>query len=221
MDDRASILGFLRRGRWFGGLEPELQALIVERASIVRFGPGERLAEEGLPAVGLYAVLEGHVRVVRRIADGREVPVHVAGPGFWTGEYATLSGQPVIGSIVADTRLRALLLPAAEFERLVDEDPRRFRALMELILDRYPGVYQAVAELQVLPSEELVAMRLGGLARMWRDDLSLSGPVDIRVSQAELAAMLGLSRQRLSTLLQRLQAKGQIEIRFRNIRVLA
>jgi CRP-like cAMP-binding protein len=221
MDDRASILEFLRRGRWFGGLEPSLQSLIVERASIVRFGPGERLAEEGLTAVGLYAVLEGHVRVVRRIAEGVEVPVHVAGPGFWTGEYATLSGQPVIGSIVADTRVRALLLAASEFERLVDEDPHRFRQFMQLMLDRYPGVYQTVAELQGLPSEELVGKRLAGLARMWREDLSATGPVDIRVSQAELAAMLGLSRQRLSTLLHRLQTRGQITVGFRSIRVLA
>lgn len=221
VDDRASILEFLKRGRWFGGLDPALQQLIVQRAHVVRFARGDLLSEEGKPPTGLYAVLAGHVRVTRRLANGVEVPVHIAGKGFWTGEYATFSGQRVIGSIVAETRGRALFLPAAEFERIVDEDPRRFRAFMTLMLERHRLAYGTVAELQGLASEALLARRLAGLAQMWRDDLSLSGPVDLRVSQVELAAMLGLSRQRLSALLHRLQSQGLVEVGFRSIRVLA
>jgi CRP-like cAMP-binding protein len=221
MDDRAPILEFLKRGRWFGGLDAALQRAIVERAQILRFAPGELLAEEGMPPAGLYAVLAGHVRVMRRLGNGTEVPVHVAGKGFWTGEYATFSGQRVIGSIVAATSVRALYLPAAEFERLVEDDPRRFRAFMKLMLERYRFAYGAVAELQGLSSEQVLARRLAGLAHMWRDDLSLSGPVDLRVSQAELAAMLGLSRQRVSALLHRLEAQGRIQLGFRSVRVLS
>ncbi len=55
---------------------------------------------------------------------------------------------------------------------------------------------------------------------LWRDDLPTSGPVDLPLSQVELASMVGLSRQRLSTLLGRLAAQGLIEVGFRNIRVL-
>jgi CRP-like cAMP-binding protein len=40
------------------------------------------------------------------------------------------------------------------------------------------------------------------------------------LSQVELASMVGLSRQRLSTLLGRLAAQGLIEVGFRRIRVL-
>jgi CRP-like cAMP-binding protein len=92
---------------------------------------------------------------------------------------------------------------------------------MALMLERHRLAYGTVAELQGLASEALLARRLAGLAQMWRDDLSLSGPVDIRVSQVELAAMLGLSRQRLSALLHRLQSQGLVEVGFRSIRVLA
>jgi CRP-like cAMP-binding protein len=164
MDDRTSILEFLKRGRWFGGLDPALQQLIVQRAHVVRFARGDLLSEEGKPPTGLYAVLAGHVRVTRRLANGVEVPVHIAGKGFWTGEYATFSGQRVIGSIVAETRGRALFLPAAEFERIVDEDPRRFRAFMALMLERHRLAYGTVAELQGLASEALLARR----SRDWR-----------------------------------------------------
>jgi len=100
VDNRASILESLTRGRWFSGLDPPLQHLIVQRAHVVRFARGDLLSEEGKPPTGLYALLAGHVCVTRRLANGVEVPVHIAGKGFWTGEYATFSGQRVIGSIV-------------------------------------------------------------------------------------------------------------------------
>jgi CRP/FNR family transcriptional regulator, cyclic AMP receptor protein len=220
VDDRGSILLFLQQGRWFGALAPALQQLIVQRSIVVRFEPGDYLIEEGSQPKGLYAVLEGRVRAVRRLADGRDAPVHVGGKGFWWGDYATLAGQPSIGSAIAETRVRTLFLSAAEFERIVDEEPRYYRAFMELLLERYARVFGSVAELHGLPSEERLRRRLESIAALWRDDVPTSGPVDIPLSQLELASMVGLSRQRLSTLLGRLEAQGLIEAGFRSIRVL-
>ena len=221
MDDRGPILEFLQQGRWFGTLDPALQQLIVQRSIVVRFEPGDYLIEEGSPPKGLYAVLEGRVRATRRLADGRDAPIHVGGRGFWCGDYATIADQPTIGSTIADTRVHTLFLSAAEFERIVDEEPRYYRAFMALLLERYARVFGSVAELHGLPSEERLRRRLESMAAFWRDGLPTSGPVDIPLSQIELASMVGLSRQRLSTLLGRLEGQGLIEVGFRNIRVIA
>jgi CRP-like cAMP-binding protein len=220
VDDHGEVLALLRQGHWFGALAPALQQLIVQRSIVVCFEPGDCLIEEGSPPKGLYAVLEGRVRVTRRLAAGRGAPVHVGGRGFWCGEYATLAGQTTIGSTIADTQVRALFLSAAEFERIIDEEPRHYRAFMALLLERYARVFGCVADLHGLPSEERLRRRLDSIAAFWRDDLSTRGPIDIPLSQVELASMVGLSRQRLSTLLGRLAAQGLIEVGFRSIRVL-
>jgi CRP-like cAMP-binding protein len=91
---------------------------------------------------------------------------------------------------------------------------------MALLLERYARVFGSVAELHGLPSEERLRRRLESIADFWRDDLATRGPVDLPLSQVELASMVGLSRQRLSTLLGRLAAQGLIEVGFRRIRVL-
>lgn len=220
MDDHGEILALLRHGRWFGALAPALQQLIVQRSIVVRFAPGEYLIEEGAPGKGLYAVLDGRVRTTRRLADGRDAPVHVGGRGFWCGSHTLLAGEPAVGSAIADTRVQALFLSADEFERIVDAEPRHYRAFMALLLERYARVFGTVAELHGLPSEERLRRRLDSIAAFWRDDLPTPGPVDLPLSQAELASMVGLSRQRLSTLLRRLEAQGLIEVGFRSIRVL-
>jgi CRP-like cAMP-binding protein len=220
VDARDPVVDLLGQGRWFGGLSPALQRQIVERSTIERFEPGEFLIEEGTSPPGMYAVLEGRVRVRRRLPDGSDITLHVGGRGFWVGEYGLVSGKPTIGSTVADTRVRALFLSTTAFERIVDDEPMHFRAFMALVLERYRRVFGLVAELQGLPSEERLRRRLLNMASMWRDDLPVSEPVAIPLSQVELARMLGLSRQRLSTLLKRLQAQGTIEVGFRSIRVL-
>ena len=161
------------------------------------------------------------MRVTRRLSDGRDLLVHVGRQGLLGGDYGALSGQTTIGSTIAETSVRALFLSAAEFERIVDEEPRHFRAFMELLLERYRTVFAFVAELQGLPSEERLWRRLEGIASFWRDGAPAGSPIDIPISQVELAQMVGLSRQRLSTLLGRLEAHGLIEVGFRSIRVLA
>ena len=221
MNGRAPILAFLRTGRWFAGLPPALQELIVQRATVERFVRGQFLIEQGTSPKGMYAVLDGTVRVTRRIADGRDLLVHVGSAGFWVGDYGTISGQATIGSTMAETPVRALFLPAAEFERIVDDEPRHFRPFMNLLLDRYRSAFAFVAELQGLPSEARLWRRIEGIASFWRDGAPAGTPIDIPISQGELAQMVGLSRQRLSTLLGRLEAQGLIEVGFRNVRVVA
>ena len=220
MDDRGAVLDLLRQGRWFGGLAPALQQMIVARSRVERFAPGEHLIVEGTRPPGLYAVLEGRVRVTRRLPDGRDLALHIGAEGFWVGDYGVLSGGPTVGGTVADTRVRALFLPIAEFERIVEEEPRHYRAFMDLLLARYRHVFASFAEMQGLATEERLLKWLAAIAAMWRDDRPTDAPVAIPLSQAELATMLGLSRQRLSTLLGRLRAQGRVEVGFRSVRVL-
>jgi len=61
---------------------------------------------------------------------------------------------------------------------------------------------------------------LQDLAKIRRRDAQIEGPVDINVSQTELAAMVGVSRQTLCMLLGRLQERGQIDVGYKRIRVL-
>jgi CRP-like cAMP-binding protein len=61
---------------------------------------------------------------------------------------------------------------------------------------------------------------LQDLAAIRRREAQVSGPVDITVSQTELATMVGVSRQTLCMLLGRLQEYGRIGVSYRKIRVL-
>lgn len=214
------VYELLQQGAWFGALPKALQALILERSVIRSFHKGEFLIREGAPPKAMYALIEGHVRATRQVGDGDEVLILVAEPGFWFGEYAVYSGNRSIGSLIADSQDRALMLTVQQFERIVADEPRYFRHFANLLLEHFAYLFRYVAEGHGLPPEDWLCIRLADMAAMQRHNRTLHGPVDVTVSQGDLATMIGVSRQTLNTLLARLQARGLIDVGFRRIRVL-
>lgn len=213
-------LEFLRRGRWFGSLPVELQALIVERSIVRSCRKGTWLLREGAPPRGLFGLLAGRAHVVRSIGESGEALIHVAEPGFWFGEHGTLSGKPAIAGVVATTDARALLLPVAAFRRIVGDEPRYYPCFAGLLLERYATVFRYASEARGVAAEDWLWTRLQDLATIRRREAQVEGPVEITVSQTELATMVGVSRQTLCMLLGRLQDRGRIDVGYKKIRVL-
>jgi CRP/FNR family transcriptional regulator, cyclic AMP receptor protein len=213
-------LEFLRRGRWFGSLPAVLQSIILERTIARSFGKGAFIIEEGAPPRGLFALLEGRVHVVRGIAGSEQALIHVGEPGMWFGEHGLLSGRSSLASVVATTNVRTLLLPVAEFQRIVAEEPRHYPPFAALLFERYATVFRYASEARAVPAEDWLWTRLQDLAVNRRREAQVEGPVDISVSQTELATMVGVSRQTLCMLLGRLQERGQIDVGYKRIRVL-
>jgi CRP-like cAMP-binding protein len=218
MSPDAPEIAVLRRGRWFASLPDELQARIAQRGVLRRFQAGQVLLREGDPARGMFGLVQGCTRHVCAVGDEREVLMHVGGPGLWTGEYALLSGARAVGSVIADVPTQALFLSAKEWQRLVDEEPRWLRHFAALVAERFATAYRAYADAQGLSRDEWVLARLKLVAQVEREH---GAPLPrIRLSQAQLASMVGVSRQTLSAVLMRLQARGLLRVGFRSIELI-
>ena len=74
---------------------------------------------------------------------------------------------------------------------------------------------------KALTPEQLLLTRLKDMLDTRKlEHTTNAGADEIKVSQSDLATMVGVSRQTLSTLLARLVAKGRIEVGYRRIRLL-
>jgi CRP-like cAMP-binding protein len=218
--DHSQELEQLSLSPWFMSLPEALKTQILQRSVVRSFRRGEFLVREGGPPRGLYGLMHGRTRHVRSVGDGDEVLVHVGEPGIWFGEFPLLSGQPSVGSIIADAAVRALFLPVGEFQRIVEDEPRYYREFNRLMWERYALLFRFMAEAQGLAPEAWLRSRLVGVAEVQRGERPLNGPATIAMSQTDLANMIGMSRQTLNMLLARLQARGMVEVGYRSIRLL-
>jgi CRP-like cAMP-binding protein len=210
-----------KRGRWFAGLPTDLQERILAGARSRTFAKGEVIGLEGRKPGALMVVLTGLVRLVRQARHGDEALLYICEPGFWFGEYAVLTDQPTLVGVIAKTRAQLLVLSKAEFDRIIEAEPRYYRYFAALALTRMAIYLKAFIHSSSLAPEWRLKSQLALLSRLKMDDQSVSAPFDLPYSQADLASIVGVSRQTMNGLLHELVTKGVIEVGFGRVRVLS
>jgi CRP-like cAMP-binding protein len=108
---------------------------------------------------------------------------------------------------------------AARKESMVDEEPRWFRPFARLALQRYALMVRQLSDTRSLPPGDRLRSRLADLIELRRLERFGRGPIVLRLSQEELARIVGVSRQTLNALLSELRAAGLIEPGFRSLRI--
>jgi len=215
---RQSPQEVLAGSAWFAELaEPSRQAFLAA-AQERSFRAGEVIAREGAPAAGVHVLLSGRVRLARSVGPSQQALMVVAAPGFLSGLYAALTGRAECVTAEAEVACRTLWVPQDAFARITADAPA-LRTFMHLLCDRYELLMIAYAASQRSATEEWLRIRLNTLAQLQRGSTQ-DDPSTIALPQAELADILGVSRQTLNGLLNRLAARGELEVGYRRIRLL-
>ncbi|WP_433790128.1 Crp/Fnr family transcriptional regulator [Actinoplanes sp. CA-252034] len=186
------------------GLPPERLDDLGRRARAARFAAGDLLRRAGASASDVVLLLSGTVVATHETAGGGEV-----WPGRWTGptiadKPAVLSGEPSPTGLRATTAVTARLLPAADFRRLLHDEPEvRDHVLAALARDALAGRRELVRS-ATLPAVARVATRLL--------DQDPSRRTAWPGSQDDLARTLGLSRVTVNRALNRLSRAAAVRL---------
>ena len=95
--------------------ELEQVAMIADEIDLAE---GKEMTREGAPGREFFVILEGTADVRR---DGETVNSLTGGDFF--GEIALISEEPRTATVVATSPVRALVITARSFRRLMDESP--------------------------------------------------------------------------------------------------
>jgi CRP/FNR family transcriptional regulator len=186
-------------------------------ALAVGFAAGDVIYRPGDSARGWIVLESGRVKVSLTADNGREVALYriEAGESCVLTTSALLSDETMLAEAVAETDVRARLIPTPVFERLLDESAE-FR---RLVLRNYA---ERVADLVVVIQQVLFRAVPERLAR-----LLIAGARDgvVATTHQALAAELGTAREVVSRVLQRMEREGALssergEIRIRNAALL-
>jgi CRP-like cAMP-binding protein len=115
----------------FAGLGEEVLERISSVATELECPAGQVLARAEDPGAGMFVIEEGSVEVEAR---GRRIEL---GPGEFFGELSLLVPESTrVARVRAKTPVRCLAVSRADFERLLDEEPRIARAMLPVVAGR-------------------------------------------------------------------------------------
>ena len=120
----------------FPKLTPEEIDRIRRFGEVLRYAPDEPLFVTGDIAPGLFALIRGRAKVVRRDALGHLAPIVEMEPGDIIAEIGQLSGRPALVDVHATEDVEALLLAPDPLRRLMLAEPELGDRIMRALIVR-------------------------------------------------------------------------------------
>lgn len=186
---------------------------LVER----RVDCGGFVCRKGEPVDHWIGVIEGLVKISSVSARGKAVTFTGIAPGGWFGEGSMLKDEPRRYDAVALRESRIACLPRATFQWLLDTSIAFNRYLLIQLNERL-GQFIAAREIDRMNNPDIRVAR--SLAALFNPVLFPGVGDVLRITQQELAYLVGLSRQRVNEALASLEAQKMIRVEYGGLRIL-
>ena len=171
----------------------------VHAAGIVQtFAAGDCLIREGDPAVHYWLLLSGTLKVGYTSPDGFEVTVKVFAAPAAFAEMEVLTDQPHIENCFAIDKATMLKIPRVPFEALLDDHPRFMKNVLYDTCARFFIAAQNERALAFLPVSQRLANLLLVYMRIYGVSVEGGTAIRVRLSQADLAADLGVAKKSIT-----------------------
>lgn len=192
-------------------LEADARADLVSLGSWRSFAAGQALIRQGGASRALFVIATGRVRVVMTTVDGDELLVAVLGPGATVGELSVLDGQPRSATVTAIEPVQALRVDGQAFGPFLLARPQAVVGLLRVLSARLRTADDLRLQLAVSPIEQRLARYLLVLAAE-HGEVDPDGGVHVtaRLSQADLAAFVGATREAVNQALASLRDAGLV-----------
>ena len=206
---------YLRTLPYFRGLSPEDLDRISRAMVELSFGKGEVVFLEGERSRGLYVVKSGRVRVFKSSTEGREQVLFMAQAGDSFNDVPVFDGGPNPASASAMEPAILYLIPGEAVLSLVAGCPAAV-AMLRQLGTRLRHLATMVETLSFRTVVNRLAMLLANMAAPDKG----AAPVP-RLTQDEMAAMIGSVRDVIGRALRHLERAGAIKIEGHRIIVVS
>jgi len=207
----------LRNIPWVQALSPAERRRAEAAVVVGEAEPGDLVCRIGRAPTYWFGVVEGLLKMSNDNADGTSMTYSGLPPGGWFGEGTALKREPYRYNIQALRRSVVAGLPIDDFHWLLDHSIGFNRFVMNQLNERL-GQFIAAREADRLNDPDARVAR--NLAALFNPVLFPGVGELLRITQQELAYLIGLSRQRVNQALQTLQADGAIRVEYGGLRVL-
>ncbi len=203
---------FLRSLPYFAELSPADLRSVRECIAARDFDKGEIVMLEGEPCRGLYLVRSGSVRVFKTSPDGREQVLRVVEAGDSFNEVPNFDGGPNPASAETLEPSTIYLIRRAHLLRLTAQYPSIAMALLRVFAGRLRHLTTMVEDLSFKHVTSRLAKILLEYAAQPDDGAGDGSGLKRRLTQQEMAALIGTAREMVGRSLKSLEAQGAVRV---------
>ena len=202
---------------WLHLLDAGERTQVVSDLRVADAEVGDFVCKIGKPANFWFGVVDGMLKMSNDATLGASITYTGVPPGAWFGEGTLLKGEAYRYNIEPLRRTVISGLPIEDFHWLLERCIPFNRYVMYQINERL-GQFIAAREIDRISDPDTRVAR--NLAALFHPVLYPGVGDLLRITQQELAYLVGLSRQRVNESLRALQQEAAIRIEYGGVRVL-
>lgn len=203
--------------RWLGFLSPSERERAVSEIRVAEVRNGDVICRAGRPVTYWFGLIDGLLKMSADNFDGQTTTFTGIAPGGWFGEGTALKREAYRYNIQALRTGLVAGLPVDTFHWLLDQSVAFNRFVLNQLNERLAQFIAARAIDRMSVPEVRVAR---SLAALFNPVLFPGVDALLRITQQELAYLVGLSRQRVNEALGALSGHGLITVEYGGLRVL-
>lgn len=202
---------------WMHSLTPDEQYRAQDALMVSLAEPGDYICRVGRPVTYWFGLIEGLLKMSNDDSQGPVMTFTGVAPGGWFGEGTALKREIYRYNIQALRKSLVAGLPVDTFHWMLDHSIGFNRFVMRQLNERL-GQFIAAREIDRITDPDVRVAR--SLANLFHPGLFPGVGQVLRITQQELAYLVGLSRQRVNEALARWAADGAIQVEYGGLRVL-
>ena len=215
-----SVEDALRRVPLFRPLTPVQIGEMGRRLRRRHYDRGEIIFHQGDPGDTCYVLVQGQVKISLISPDGQEAILVMLDGGQCFGELALFDEQPRSASVTATEPSEVLVLQRPDFLRILATHPDIATSLLEIMTKRLRDTDQIVEDAAFLDVSERLAKKLLQLADSVGQPSDRGIEIGGRLTQQDLAAMIGATRESVNKQLGSLREDGIVRVDRQRITIL-
>jgi len=197
----------------------ELRHAFLARLKHRVYRAGQSIYRQNSPGIEMYRLISGTVKISVLRPDGHQITYTLFEPGDCFGQTSLIDGCPRPQSTEAASVIEVGVLTLTDFRTLCETYPAFLHAVACLLSAQLRVLAQnyEMASLDALPVRivrKILQIHLGSPR-----PLSAGAAPCVHLSQSELAAMVGVSRQSVNRVLAKLQRDGLIQRDYGALRI--
>jgi adenylate cyclase len=206
-------IAVLLRSPAFAGLPNKLSASLRTRVHRRTFVAGAYIAREGEPATSLFIIERGVVRVTHTSRNGREFLLRVLGSGDTFGEIGVLDAAGIrASSAIAMQPTSCVMVSRDDILAALRSTPELGLRMLALMVAYVRQQDEDLADFAFLDVNGRIARKLLDLSVRHGERVTGGVRISVRLPQAELAAMVGASRENVNRSLGQLVNLGALSM---------
>jgi CRP-like cAMP-binding protein len=177
--------------------------------SVSSYQKNQKIFSQGAPADAVFYIREGKVKVCVVSEQGKEAVVAIHGTGDFFGE-GCLNGHPLrMATVVTMTECVIMRIEKAAIVRVLHDEPKFSEKFMAYLLSRNSRVEEDLIDQLFNSSEKRLARLLLLMANFGKE--GKPEKVIPKISQETLAEMVGTTRSRVSSFMNKFRKLGFIK----------